>query len=65
MNQDLLNELRDGLPSLLDHYEPNPNNSDYRCVFCGNHAKTNNDLVVHRLDCLGAKLDMALNPIDI
>ena len=50
------NELADELTNLMEFYSYNPNGSDYSCCFCRSQANTNNDSVIHSLDCLGQRL---------
>ena len=61
MNKELLDKLKNKLPDLLDAYDYDANDSDYKCAFCGNRAATNSDLVRHKPDCLGIELEKELN----
>jgi hypothetical protein len=61
MDKELLLELKDKLPDLLDNYQFDYGGSDYKCVFCGNRAKFNSELVQHYTHCLGIKLQKALD----
>ena len=56
MNIKTLQKLESELPFLLDKYSPDPDGSDYVCMFCGNRAQHNDIPVVHREDCLGIEL---------
>ena len=64
MNQELLERLKNELPSLMDYYSYDPQDSDYLCVFCGNRAETNHHPVKHKPNCLGQALYNELHPED-
>lgn len=34
LSKEILEKLKEELPRLLDHWDPNPQSSDYKCVFC-------------------------------
>jgi len=52
--------LRDVLSELTYHWEPNPQGSDYRCVFCGEEGRPPNQNIDHEPDCLGMDLMQVL-----
>lgn len=54
-------EWQSKIDDLLDHYHPTNSTADYRCVFCGNVAVTNNKDVIHQSDCFGARWEKILS----
>jgi hypothetical protein len=60
LSQELLEELRDDLGSLLHQWSPHRDRADYICAFCGESPRTNNSDINHLDTCLGRKLERAL-----
>lgn len=55
-----LDEFKDMLPTLLHNYDPNPQSSDYECVFCFQRSDTNQGTIDHKANCLGIRLSKVL-----
>lgn len=56
MKKELIEKLRDELPSLMRAWSPCDNDSDYKCAFCNNRSDTNHGDITHAKDCLGIEL---------
>lgn len=54
-------KISEHIRSLMHHWHPNPQDSDYCCEFCGKNAATNQGEVTHRDDCDGKEMLEVLN----
>lgn len=60
LSEELLDELEEELYSLLFRHSPCNYSSDYECAFCNRRANTNLGDISHSKDCLGKRLQTAL-----
>ena len=63
MLDELLDLLEEELPGLMHQWSPCDNDSDYKCTFCHNRAKTNQGDITHADNCSGVALQSKLAAI--
>lgn len=71
LSKEILEKLKEELPRLLDHWDPNPQSSDWKCVFCNQrpqaearNGKWEQIPTSHDSDCFGKQLEKELQSSD-